>query len=72
MRDIKIKPLVEIMEPSDLVSYAAACGWALARAHARTGQASMITGYLGASEVIDHTAHQWRAREKISPPPPNC
>ena len=28
-------------------------GWALARAHARTGRAAMISGYLGTSEVFD-------------------
>jgi len=53
LRDIKIKPLVEIMEPSDLVSYAAACGWALARAHARSGDAAVLAGYMGKRIVFD-------------------
>jgi hypothetical protein len=29
------------------------CGWALARAHARCGQAAAISGYLGRGEVFD-------------------
>ena len=33
--------------------YGRLCGWALARAHARTGRAAMISGYLGTSEVFD-------------------
>jgi uncharacterized protein (DUF2252 family) len=53
LRDIKIKPVVEIMEPSDLVSYAAACGWALARAHARSGDAAVLAGYMGKRIVFD-------------------
>ena len=38
---------------SALRSYAAGCGWALARAHARTGDSVEISGYLGRSEVFD-------------------
>ena len=45
---------VPLMDPLQLGYYGQLCGWALARAHARTGQASMITGYLGTSEVFDH------------------
>jgi NAD(P)H-dependent flavin oxidoreductase YrpB (nitropropane dioxygenase family) len=29
------------------------CGWALARAHARAGDAAEIAGYLGASDTFD-------------------
>jgi uncharacterized protein (DUF2252 family) len=53
LRDIKIKPLVEIFDPTTMVDYAALCGWALARAHARSGDAAMIAGYLGKSDVFD-------------------
>ena len=53
LRDIKIKPLVEIMEPPDLVSYAQACGWALARAHARSGDAAVLAGYMGKGGAFD-------------------
>jgi hypothetical protein len=36
-----------------MVMYAALCGWALARAHARSGDAARIAGYLGTSATFD-------------------
>lgn len=39
-----------------LVGYAAACGWVLARAHARSagaGTAARIAGYVGGSEAFE-------------------
>jgi uncharacterized protein (DUF2252 family) len=53
LRDAKIKPLVEIMKPADMLGYAGACGWALARAHKRSGDAVMITGYLGTNDAFE-------------------
>jgi len=47
LSDVKIKPAVEIMKPLDLQNYAKACGWALARAHARSGDAVMLSAYMG-------------------------
>ena len=41
------------MDPLQLDYYGQLCGWALARAHARTGRAEM-SGYLGMSEAFDH------------------
>jgi uncharacterized protein (DUF2252 family) len=54
LRDMKGSMSVPLMDPLQLDYYGRLCGWALARAHARTGRASMITGYLGTSEVFDH------------------
>ena len=42
------------MDPHQLRYYGRLCGWALARAHARTGRAATISGYLGGSEDFDH------------------
>jgi uncharacterized protein (DUF2252 family) len=53
LRDAKIKPVVEVMRPGNLVAYAGACGWALARAHKRSADAVRITGYLGAGDAFD-------------------
>ena len=53
LRDMKISPLVEDFDAGDLRSDGRICGWALARAHARSGDAAMIAGYMGASEVFD-------------------
>jgi uncharacterized protein (DUF2252 family) len=53
LRDAKVKPLVEIMKPVNLVNYGRACGWALARAHKRSGDAVMLAGYMGTSEAFE-------------------
>ena len=53
LRDMKIKPLVELFKPVDLFDYASLCGWTLARAHARSGDPAMIAGYMGKSDVFD-------------------
>ncbi len=39
--------------PRGLVGYAKLCGWALARAHARSGSAAQIAGYAGNGGVLD-------------------
>jgi uncharacterized protein (DUF2252 family) len=53
LRDIKIEPLVEIFDSRALADYGEWCGWALARAHAKSGDAAMISGYLGNSSRFD-------------------
>jgi uncharacterized protein (DUF2252 family) len=53
LRDMKIKPLVEVFNPTTMVTYAKLCGWTLARAHAKSGDSGMIAGYLGKSDVFD-------------------
>jgi hypothetical protein len=42
------------MDPHQLSYYGRLCGWALARAHARTSRATVISGYLGRGEDFDH------------------
>jgi uncharacterized protein (DUF2252 family) len=53
LRDIKIEPLVEIFDSRALADYGEWCGWALARAHAKSGDAATISGYLGNSSRFD-------------------
>jgi uncharacterized protein (DUF2252 family) len=55
LRDAKIKPLVETMDAQRLDHYARRCGWALARAHAKVGDACTISAYLGSSDKFDDT-----------------
>jgi uncharacterized protein (DUF2252 family) len=43
----------ETMVPSGLKFYARVCGWSLAKAHARSGDAIAISAYLGTSSVFD-------------------
>jgi len=52
-RDMKISAEVETFKPGTLVGYSKLCGWTLARAHAKAGDAAMIAGYLGSSEQFD-------------------
>jgi uncharacterized protein (DUF2252 family) len=51
--DGKGSALVESMDPSTLVSYAQVCGRTLARAHARSGDATAIASYLGSGDTFD-------------------
>ena len=44
-RDMKVAVELETFRPGNLAGYATACGWALARAHAKAGDAPMIAGY---------------------------
>jgi uncharacterized protein (DUF2252 family) len=53
LRDMKFSLDVTIMNPLQLSRYAEICGWTLARAHARSGDAAMISGYLGKTDVFD-------------------
>jgi len=51
--DWKVSAPVETMTPDTMRTYARICGWTLARAHARSGDATAIGAYLGAGEVFD-------------------
>lgn len=53
LKDMKLAPLVDQFSPRLMVLYAELCGWALARAHARSGDPAQISGYLGASDRFD-------------------
>ncbi|MBF5043434.1 DUF2252 domain-containing protein [Aggregicoccus sp. 17bor-14] len=54
LRDMKGGLDVEELEADVFLDYADACGATLARAHARTGDAAAIAGYLGSGEHFDH------------------
>jgi uncharacterized protein (DUF2252 family) len=53
LRDAKIKPLVETFDDELLSVMAESCGWTLARAHAKVGEAAPITGYLGSGPPFE-------------------
>ena len=53
LKDMKIGALVDVFSPGFMVQYAEVCGWALARAHARSGVPAQISGYLGKSDAFD-------------------
>ena len=51
--DSKGSAVVDAMRPKTMEAYAEICGQTLARAHARSGDAVAISGYLGAGDVFD-------------------
>ncbi|HEX8438491.1 DUF2252 family protein, partial [Archangium sp.] len=53
LRDMKGSLDVEKMTAGGFLDYAEDCGATLARAHARTGDAAAITGYLGSGACFD-------------------
>jgi uncharacterized protein (DUF2252 family) len=53
LRDMKLSAIIEGFDDQVLRGYAEACGWALARAHARSGDAAMISGYMGSGGIFD-------------------
>ncbi len=53
LRDAKVKFAVETFGSAEMLVFAGACGWTLARAHARSGEPALIAGYLGDSDTFD-------------------
>ena len=53
LRDMKYSLEIDKLIQKQLSRYAEICGWTLARAHARSGDASTIYGYLGKSDEFD-------------------
>ena len=51
--DMKGSATVATMDAPALADYLALCAWTLARAHARSGDAAEISGYLGTGEQFD-------------------
>jgi hypothetical protein len=53
---------VDVLDRASLRSYGELCGWALARAHARGGDAIAIACYLGSGEAFDRAMASFAAR----------
>jgi uncharacterized protein (DUF2252 family) len=53
LRDMKMTMDLEGMPKQDWIEYIGLCGQVLARAHARTGDAAQIAGYLGKNDTFD-------------------
>jgi uncharacterized protein (DUF2252 family) len=52
---------IETMDPVALAAYSRMCGWTLAHAHARSGDPSAISAYLGRSDVFDRALGEFAA-----------
>ena len=53
LRDVKISAVIEDWDTGMMRQYGRMCAHALARAHARTGDAAMIAGYMGTGHTFD-------------------
>ncbi|MEI7593091.1 MAG: DUF2252 domain-containing protein [Actinomycetes bacterium] len=54
LHDMKSSADVPSMGPVQLSNYGRLCGWTLARAHAKSGDPAMLSGYLGSGSEFDH------------------
>lgn len=61
LRDMKYSLPVETFNAEQLGQYAELCGWVLARAHARSGDAARIAGYLGKGAPFDEAVAKFAA-----------
>jgi uncharacterized protein (DUF2252 family) len=59
LRDMKFSVPLDALKADELIRYAAICGWALARAHAKGGDSAMLYGYLGKKETFDQALSQF-------------
>ena len=62
LRDMKGSAIVEGMKPLGMTFYADACGWTLARAHARSGDPIAIASYLGKSDKFERSITDFSER----------
>jgi uncharacterized protein (DUF2252 family) len=53
LRDMKMSAVIEDWDTTTLRQYGRTCAHALARAHARSGDAAMISGYMGSGQTFD-------------------
>ena len=58
-RDMKYSYPIEGCSAKQLERYAKTCGWTLARAHAQSGDAAKISGYLGKSDAFDRAVGEF-------------
>ena len=61
LRDWKYSIVIDALVPRAMRVYGELCGWALARAHARSGDRIAIAAYLGGSDVFDKAITQFAA-----------
>jgi uncharacterized protein (DUF2252 family) len=61
LRDCKTAANIDTMNAAHLADYAHHCGAALARAHAKTGDAAAISGYIGQGATLDAAVGRFAA-----------
>lgn len=59
LKDMKGSIDVALLDKEGLIGYGQVCGAVLARAHARAGDASLVTGYLGDTDEFDNAVAEF-------------
>jgi uncharacterized protein (DUF2252 family) len=59
LRDTKLSASIDTMDGTTLRKYGKLCARALAKAHARSGDAAMIAGYMGAGTTFDEAIREF-------------
>ena len=59
---MKGSALVETFDPVAMAWYGALCGWTLARAHARSGDAIALAAYLGDDDAFPDAVAEFAER----------
>jgi uncharacterized protein (DUF2252 family) len=59
LRDMKMSIPVEGASAVQFKRYAEVCGWTLARAHAKSGDAATISGYMGKGDTFDQALEEF-------------
>ncbi|WP_042259195.1 DUF2252 domain-containing protein [Paraburkholderia heleia] len=69
LRDMKLSVVIEDLDTGALRQYARMCAHALARAHARSGDAATMVGYMGSGQTFDDAigefAMEYRAQNRL-------
>ncbi|WP_321789885.1 DUF2252 domain-containing protein [Paraburkholderia sp. J94] len=69
LRDMKLSVVIEALDSGMLRQYARMCAHALARAHARSGDAATMAGYMGSGQTFDDAigefAIEYRAQNRL-------
>ena len=61
LRDWKFSLDIDAMTPRGMQVYGELCGWTMARAHARSGDAIAIAAYLGGADIFDRSIADFAA-----------
>jgi uncharacterized protein (DUF2252 family) len=61
LRDAKISAILEDWDLATLKEFGKLCAWALARAHARSGDPAKIAGYMGSNTTFDNAVCEFAA-----------
>ena len=59
LRDMKVTVNLDTLPLAGFINYAHYCGWAVARAHAKAGDAAVISGYLGSNDAFDEALRRF-------------